>query len=273
MRIGLLCVATISLSLACGPDLPGMDETDGTGDEAPAVDEIDSTSQGLVDCAAARVDRGGTYFPAITRSQVIANANSYRTFAWTPASGNLANPTGRRSCGYTMLTSGAFSSGVTVYGFPYKKAGYDSKAVFTTCKTRAHPSGIGLYLTGTVTLTSVARSCGVLGLDCAGFVGKAFGVGDNEYTTPSFINGACPAYAVQSITYAKPGDILKRYSSTATNNHFMIVESKTTSTITYIEEGSVFSTQKDRVRRTTTSWTDLVNAGFKLCKPNGILEG
>jgi len=265
------------LALACGPDLPipGTDETAWTGDEAPAADEIDSTSQALIDCSAPRVDRGGTYFPAITRSMVISNANSYRTFAWTPASGNLAAPgtAGRRSCGYTMYTSGAFSPGVTAYGFPYKKAGYDSKAVFTTCKTRAHPSGTGLYLTGTITLTSVARSCGVLGLDCAGFVGKAFGVGDNEYTTPSFINGACPNYPVQSITYAKPGDILKRYSSTATNNHFMIVESKTSTSITYIEEGSVFSSQKDRVRRTTTSWTDLVNAGFKLCKPNGILEG
>jgi hypothetical protein len=172
-----------------------------------------------------------------------------------------------------VYTSSAFHAGAAVTGFPYKKAGYDDLYVFGQCLGASY--GSSLYLGGTVSQTSLGRACGVLGLDCAGFIGKAFALGHEDYTTPSMIHNNCPAVgAGTDYPKAKPADVLKCYGNPCKATHFMLVANNepASSRLTVHEAGSVFSSVADRVRTTTIPYASLAAESFLLCTPKGITD-
>lgn len=262
---------------ACGPaldldsaGLPLAEEEERV--EAPAPGTL---AQGLTTdiCSDIRTDLTGTSFPAISRAALVANGKTYVDFRWTPQPQNIANPTGSSRCGYVVRTSN-FTPGVP-QPFPYKKAGYDTIFAFQTCI--GHAYGGGLYLGGTIDQVSLGRGCGVLGLDCAGFIGKAFAVPTNAYANPSFIHNACPQKnSGTNIWDVKPGDLMKRYGVTGKQTHFQLIAAAPDTVnrrITVYEAGTGDPSQRgDIVKAATYSWDFLINEGFRLCRPNGLTE-
>lgn len=225
-------------------------------------------------------------FPARTRRQVLTTGNEYVQFRHQLKSTNVDDPPGRTVpvCNNLKLaTSTEFDAG-EVHAFPYKQGGLDSIHVYDQCIDRP-ASGGGGYLHGTTNFVvggaGYARACGVLGVDCTGFIAKAFDVGDDVYMNPSNVNGACRP-KVTSIQAARPGDLIWRYSTNPRSHAMMIAGvNPSQGTVKVYEAGSAgccfgdnSPRRSDIVKETLYNFGELTNSTnkFILCQPEGLVE-
>lgn len=260
VMLGLLVGSVLA---GCGPEA--------AVDEQPELGVVQSA---VVDCAALRTDRSS--FPTRTRQAVQNEALKYVNFYFTPTAMNLS--TGQTCIAY-QYTSPRYVAGSTYAGFPYKHAGYDSINVWNSCFTKAHPCfpTTKRYQAGDYGGNNLGRGTGVLGVDCAGFISKAFWATDNDYVAPSNLHNSLTA-KTNSLSSAKMSDILERNGS---NYHVMLVRSTnvTAGTVTVLEAGkagcclaSGSTNNGDRTQMTTYNFSQLVSNGFKLYVANSISD-
>jgi thermitase len=139
---------------------------------------------------------------SISRTQVINNAEAYRTYKWTPTNANC----GSRTCpdantgAACPVSQNKFPAGQLVEGVAYKWGGYDTIADFASKLSQG-------YLSGDVSGTTCVASCAT-GVDCSGFVSRVWNVG--RYTTR---NISQISTALASRNDVKAGDIFNEYSS------------------------------------------------------------
>jgi hypothetical protein len=125
---------------------------------------------------------------AITRDEVIANAERYATHKWKVLRGN-ANPTFNR-----------FKTGQTVIGLPYNWGGFDTIEEFDEKLKKGHVAGkaFSKKVNGKAVYGKFA------GIDCSGFVTRVWGITKKKYGT-STLSGISRKIRWSEL---KPGDIL-----------------------------------------------------------------
>lgn len=249
----------------------------GVSEKAATADVLDPLA---IDCSLGQPPRIAN-FPARYRTDVVQKGYEYVSFRFAPTTDNLAYPTARVCCGVSLKTSPNFTAGLQ-QRFPYKQGGADTIDVYNAC-IGLPASGGGKYLHDTTNVGSsgYSRSCGVLRLDCTGFVAKAFDVGNDIYMGPSEVQGACIP-KTNNIHFAKPGDLLFRAPTSTRRAHVLLVSAVNPAQgwVTVYEAGSAAcclvsgENRSDIVKESTYDFNQLTNAtnGFNLCQPNGIVE-
>jgi hypothetical protein len=146
----------------------------------------------------------GTYlcFGQITRNQIIKNALPYTTFVFTATSSNIWNSVNCSSVG-NIITPSWIAMGTNV-SVPYCWGGFSSLASFTTGLNNAKSAGDN----DCTTSGDCCESC-ALGVDCSGFVSRAWGLTTKQST--STIPNISTAYS--SPTQVLPGDVFNYASS------------------------------------------------------------
>ncbi len=133
---------------------------------------------------------------AITRDQVISNADAYATHSWYCSSENASGCGSQTSCPVDYSKFGAgWHTGVA-----YKWGGFDSIESFD------QKLGDG-YTAGDVTGTSCTASCAT-GVDCSGYVSRCWGL-TSKYSTRTLPNISQEV----SQDSLKKGDILNKYGN------------------------------------------------------------
>jgi len=187
----------------------------------------------------------------ITRTQIETNALAYRDLVWSCTSNSLRSACTDRcntSCRATVqskkVTTPPYITGTgTFTSVPYKWGGWTALASYNTLANQG--KYVGNWLT--TAMTSGVPSCPtapdahsspddnyVIGVDCSGFVTRAWGISSQKYSTASLpsISTSLSASAVEK------GDIFN------TNGHVrMYLSGNPTGTMTLIESavGSSYS--------------------------------
>lgn len=249
--------------------------------ESPAAPEAPTA----VNCGLYAADTTTT-FPERTRRQVLTTGYEYVRFTHQLKPGNVAASPGRivPICNNLQLPTSDRFHATEWHGFPYKQGGLDSIHVYEQCIDQTASGGAG-HLHGTSKAstggTGYARACGVLGVDCTGFIAKSFDVGDDVYMNPSNVNGACRP-KVTSIQAARPGDLIWRYSTNPRSHAMMIAGvDPSQGKVKVYEAGSAgccygdsSERRTDIVKETLYNFGELTNNtnNFILCQPEGLLE-
>lgn len=149
--------------------------------------------------------------PAISRSEVLAQAEAYRIHRWKPDTSNQKH--GLDSRGVTVHTpdarylaaagGGGWQPGVWNTGLPYKWGGFDTPGGFDS-KLRQGLAAGDLYSAAKRHALEAAVSQEAAGIDCSGLISRCWGL-KRPISTREF-----PAFCQPLRDYAelRPGDIL-----------------------------------------------------------------
>jgi hypothetical protein len=165
--------------------------------------------------------RAGRPPSSVTRAEVIATAEKYRTFAWVPTKANIRH--GRDSSGIRVDTpDAAFKPGGTFAGWwkpgminrsmPYKWGGFDTPESFLAGLSEGKAAG-DICTPEKRKALEDAVSGEAVGIDCSGFVSRCWNL-PRPCSTRTFATICEP---VPDLNDLKPGDILN-----ASNMHVFL---------------------------------------------------
>lgn len=148
---------------------------------------------------------------AVTRSEVMATAEVYRTLKWVPAEANVFH--GRDTARIQVDTpnagykpSGGFAGwwkpGLLNTGMPYKWGGFDTPEIFLAGISEGRAAG-DVCTPEKRRLLDAAVSKDAVGIDCSGFVSRCWNL-SRAYSTRT-LTTLCEQVKFSEL---KPGDIL-----------------------------------------------------------------
>jgi hypothetical protein len=153
----------------------------------------------------------------VTRAEVMATAERYRTLAWVPTKANIRHGTDR--AGIRIDTpDAAFRPGGTFPGWwrtgmvnksmPYKWGGFDTPESFLTGLSTGLAAG-DICTAEKRQLLDAAVSREALGIDCSGFISRCWNL-PRAYSTRTLFDICDP---IDNFDDLKPGDIFNGRNS------------------------------------------------------------
>jgi len=158
-------------------------------------------------------------FAQISRTQIINNAIPYTTATWTATSANIWNSV---SCGGKTIRTPSWVKVGTNTGMPYCWGGWTTTGNMQGYLNAGKSAGDN----NTTADFGAEPQCAV-GLDCSGFVSRAWGL-SSKYSTSTLPDVSTPT----NITQTQPGDIFNLASSHVRlvnanygNGNYQVIES------------------------------------------------
>lgn len=172
---------------------------------------------GFVGCASSEAKKRGEPQPRVTRAEIMARAEAYRTHRWLATQANVrhgVDANGVRvdtpDIGYRKpgAIPGWWVPGQWNVGVPYQWGGFSTLETFDRGVARGKAAG-DVYTLEKRRWLDQAVTDEAVGIDCSGFVSRCWGL-NRSYSTRELAGICVP---VRSYEELRPGDILNTYNA------------------------------------------------------------